>query len=295
MTAADPGNFDLYGGLSGANIEVGSFDFGQGIILAKCYALLMSNYVVAFRPPKPPDDFGAPWKPVKGGWSVAIGSEIFLPTSYQPPSPYDRTDTVWWIVSLLRLRATSHVFSPVLCNVSFSQASETPVESLHLWPVETVPREIWEHEPSNSVSAVDLQWVGSVWDRARTLRSENKAFALATLAFDQCTFVTQPELAMVSLWGALESLFSPDPYELRFRVSANIAAFLEPPGLARLELHSRVMKLYDARSKAAHGLLADLEQPLRDSYALTKRILVKIIDDNKVPTRDALRASLFGA
>lgn len=100
---------------------------------------------------------------------------------------------------------------------------------------------------------------------------------------------------MLEIWGELERIFSPTHAELRFRVSVNIATFLEPPGPGRHALFKRVMKLYDARSKAAHGAGDKATEAFRDSWVLLRRVLVKILDDNRVPTRDDQERALFGA
>src|SRR5262249_37758564 len=106
-----------------------------------------------------------------------------------------------------------------------------------------------------------------------------------------------PRLALVSLWGALETLFFVGKGELRFRISSLIAAFLEEPGEARHKLQKRIAKLYDARSEAAHGARSPSgdTQDLLETYSLMKRVLVKILESNHVPTKEELEGSLFGA
>lgn len=99
----------------------------------------------------------------------------------------------------------------------------------------------------------------------------------------------------MALWSALEALFSPAHTELRFRVTASIATFLEPPGAARLALQKKAAKLYDARSKVVHGAADPQINALVETHDLTKRVLVKIIEDNHVPTREEIEGSLFGA
>ncbi len=295
MAQANPNDSELHGGLAGVRFENDDCSLGHGITLRRTYARLMSSFVLAFRKPEPPKHFGEPWKAAKGGMSVDIVAEIHVPCSYDPPDPYDRINTIWWLVSLLRLRSTSLVFSPATASASFSEVVEVPGDTLHIWPIETGPRKIWEETPNEVVTQHDVDWLATHWETARALRKQSSEFAVATLAFDQCIFVSQPELALLSLWGALEALFSPAPHELRFRVSCNIAAFLEPAGVARMELQSRVAKLYDARSKAAHGRQSNVAAQLTDTYQLVRRVLVQIIEEGQVPTHDELRTRLFGA
>ena len=75
---------------------------------------------------------------------------------------------------------------------------------------------------------------------------------------------------------------------------ATIASYLEPPGKERWACYRRVKKLYDARSKAAHGSQVEEADPLFETYALLKRALTRMIEDNYVPTREDLEAMLFG-
>lgn len=50
-------------------------------------------------------------------------------------------------------------------------------------------------------------------------------------------------VSLLAVWGALEHLFSPAKQELRFRVTTNIAAYLESPGPTRMAPHQRLMSL----------------------------------------------------
>jgi len=298
MTQANPNDSDLHGGLAGVKFEIDNSSLGHGITLRQTYAHLMSSFMLAFRIPHPPEHFGEPWKAAKGGISVDIVAEIHVPRCYKPPEPYDRINTIWWLVSLLRLHSTCLVFCPATANASFSEAVAVPDDAFHVWPIEVEPRKTWEEAPKRIITEADVEWLAAHWEAARLLRKQSTEFALATYAFDQCTFLSQPELALLSLWGALEALFSPDSRELRFRVSSNIAAFLEPAGIVRMELQSRIAKLYDVRSKAAHGQhgqQADIRTPLRETYQLVRRVLIQIVEEGHAPTHEDLRRRLFGA
>ena len=113
-------------------------------------------------------------------------------------------------------------------------------------------------------------------------------------AFDATTMAASIAVAMMTLWGAIEQIFSPAKQELRFRVSALLASYLEPPGTDRLALHKRIIKLYDKRSEVAHGAATGNPQAFRDTYALMASALLKIIEQRHVPTRDELEQLLFG-
>ena len=103
-----------------------------------------------------------------------------------------------------------------------------------------------------------------------------------------------PSLALVSLWGALENIFSPTKSELRFRLSALIASYLEAPGPKRLELQRHVARMYDARSTPGNGVVEDDAVVLRDTFELLRRVIISIIDRRHVPSKEELEANLFG-
>jgi len=56
-----------------------------------------------------------------------------------------------------------------------------------------------------------------------------------------------------------------------------------------------VKKLYDARSKAAHGSPLAENKSLFETYDLLKQVSVQMIEENDVPSRDNLEGLLFGA
>jgi hypothetical protein len=164
----------------------------------------------------------------------------------------------------MRLRGTPRLRAPIISNTSFANALRSSSSS---WPV------VSESERTTLVlepGAGEFQ------------------------AFDQSAFARDPTLALLLLWSAIEALFSPGYSELRFRVSANIATFIEAPGEGRALLHRRIVKLYDARSAAVHGRREVATQPLIETYALLKRALIKIIDRNVVPSISDIESALFG-
>jgi hypothetical protein len=101
-------------------------------------------------------------------------------------------------------------------------------------------------------------------------------------------------MALVAVWGGLERLFSTSNQELSFRVSANIASYLEPPGRERYKCFKQVKSLYDHRSKAAHGDAKPNMDPYVDAFAVARRVLLRMIETQHVPNKKELEAKLFG-
>lgn len=291
----NPNTCPLHAGIAGINLNVDEFDFGQGIILKKTYAHIMAPYLAAFTPAEEGKHHPAPWKAVSGGMGFDIQAELYIPIEFTLPDWFDRINTIWWFAALMRLKASILVSVPVIANKPFAEIPQSKEEP-YFWPIEMRPsRLVPVNNPSQEINESDLQWIRNYWISGGALMNKNSEFNVAFQAIDACIWSHSPSLALVSLWGALERLFSPSHYELCFRVSAIIASYLEIPGEERLSLYRRVKKLYDARSKAAHGSPIEDNKSLLETYALLKRALVKMIEENHVPSHEELEALLFGA
>ena len=210
------------------------------------------------------------------------------------PVPWDQRTTLWWLTALLRLRVGPRLVVPVLASAPFVEAVNT--DQIHFWPLEIEPRFLdLDPESRTSIGEVDLAWVKRHWIASARLLDDSPEFSLAFQAADQSMFARHAPLALVWMWSALEALFSAGRDELRYRVSTTIASFLEPAGLARMSLQRETAKLYDSRSAAAHGRPDKAADALHRTYALLKRVVVKMIEENHVPTKVELEARLFGA
>lgn len=293
--SVNPNEVDLFGGFAGAELVVDSFHFGEGIILSRTFAHLMAPFLMAFAPADPGKPHPAPWKAAQGGFGFDVVAELAIPKDFNPPTWFDHINTVWWFAALLRLRATPLVSVPVIASEPFSRAKDIE-RDIQFWPIEAEPRRlVLERDPANTVSESALEWVGAYWRSGGLLMHESEEFNLLVQALDQSSFARSAPLALLSLWGALEAVFSPGRSELRFRVTALIATFLEPPGEQRRALQKKLVKLYDSRSAAAHGRSETILDPLFDTYELIKRVVIRIIERDQVPTPRELEAQLFGA
>jgi len=128
------------------------------------------------------------------------------------------------------MTAPPTIVAPVVSTADFKSAVQAATRA-EFTPLEVEPRRIaFQRAHGLAVTVDDLQWTKVHWERALHLLSKNAELRLALDAVDRVQFLPSPALAMVSIWGALESLFSPAKIELRFRISSNIAAYMEPPG-----------------------------------------------------------------
>ena len=283
----------LYAGLSGTTLSVDTFDLGRDVQLVATYAHLMSPYIVAFAPAGPQGYHPAPWQAATGGAGFDITIELRVPNASLIGN-LDASELIWWIAALLRIGQVPQLTVPVRSNYPFESAKDGPGE-LSLEPMEVTPR-IFRAAPDTpqSITADTLDWLKRKWEPAGQLLANNPRFYTALKAFDGATIEGKSSSAMLALWGGLEQLFAPSAGELRFRVSALIAAYLEQPGAARLECYKRILKLYNERSQAAHTAADVTTGPLIESYVLMRNVLVKMIDECNVPTQSSLEDQLFG-
>ena len=284
---------DLYGGISGAELPIERFDFGHGVTVSKTYAHLMAPFMMAFARPEPGMHHPEPWKAASGGFGFDVVAELHIPASLDIPDWFDGLNTVWWFTALLRFRASHPLIVPVVSDVSFSQASKVEGD-VHFWPIEIEPRRRQLTVEPSILLESDLSWIRDHWLAAGHLMQQSREFNYLFQAIDQCLFEGKPSLALLALWGAIEAMFSPARSELRFRVSANMAAYLEKPGPSRHALQKKIAKLYDARSAVAHGSPDYPPGSLDETYHIVKRVLLKIINCNRVPDREELERDLFG-
>jgi hypothetical protein len=235
----------------------------------------------------------APWRASRGGFGYDIEAELAVPIDGELPGGLGADDAVWLIASHLRLAEYAYLMVPVISDVSFDAApisEQAPV----LRPFEIGPRILQSSSDKVScLSAENLLWVKSVWPRTAELMRTNPSLDMALRAADTCTVRGRPASALLMAWGALEELFAPSRAELRFRVSAHIAAYLEPAGPKRLELFKAIASLYNARSKAAHTA-QDVEiTALVQTFVILRNALVRIVDEGVIPTQADFERLLF--
>jgi hypothetical protein len=285
----------IYGGIAGVQLPVESFVIGEGIELRQTYCHLFSTNMTAFARPGPERFHPGPWKAAKGGWSYDIEVEISAPVKSPLGSSFDATETIWWIASLLRLVRYPFLSVPVISNQSFRDIPMS-IEEPVLTPFEREGRIFGPTSDEGRMLETDnLAWVADNWLKAGLMLNNNPKFYGAFKAFDSSSVRGRVSASMLALWGGIEQLFAPSAGELRFRVSALLASFLQPSGAARLDLYKRILKLYNERSVAAHTATDVEVGPLVETYVMMRNALVRMIDEGRVPTQTDLESLLFGA
>jgi len=283
----------IYAGIYPVTLGVDSFALGNGIVLSATYAHLMQHLIMAFTPVSPGQSHSAPWKQAKGGSTFDIRVQLYVPTNLQPPNHFDRLNVVWLVAALLRLKITPLVQVPVISNMAFSSIASSSEDPIIVAIENTTERLIPIENPSHVLNEPELLWVRNHWFNCGELYMLSTDFSMALLAFDSVTMLKKNSIALLVLWGAIEQLFSPAKQELRFRISAALAAYLEPAGEKRLDLYKNISKLYNKRSEVAHSTgNADFEI-VTETYRILARVLIKIIEQKHIPTRGELEIAIF--
>jgi hypothetical protein len=288
----DPRTGSIYAGVAGVETEIEHFDLGEGISIERTFGHFMAPFLMAFAPAPPGKAHPAPRSAVEGGLGLDFHVQLYVPAAFEIPGFYDRLNTVWWITALIRLHGAFLAHVPVIADRPFSEIPKATGRAMIL-SVKALPRRAFAEPTVMRLSMDDLLWLKSIWREGGILMGKSSELNDAFQAFDSSGTLPSRSVAMLAIWGALERLFSPAEQELRFRVSANIASFLEQPGPERLALHRKLMKLYDARSEAAHGTSTDRKDAGSETYEIANRVLVKILETRRVPSKESLDAALF--
>jgi len=289
----DVKNGDIFVGLSGLFLDDTRIIFSRGIVLEKTFAHLMSPMTMAFSPPGPGGYHPAPWKSARGGFGQDITAQIAIPRS-AASSFGERMEIAFTLLFLLRLWSDPAIAMPAIANMPFTEIAKADDGIAHIVSIEHRPR-YFELGLMDRTKTIDsLKWVQDNFETALKLRKEVSEFRLASSAIDAGQFIDNTALVLISLWGALEALFSPSTSELRFRVSALIAAYLYPPGEERRDQQKRIASLYDKRSAAAHGKPSHGGDDLLATFELIRKVLIRFIKDGSIPTKQTLENALFG-
>lgn len=190
------------------------------------------------------------------------------------------------ILAALRIRTEAEIICPAVCDTSWAALRGAKAESCIAYRVEPAMYAHAFQEPT-LVTADDLEWVRDNVMKLIQL-SDDDRFNTALDAL--CTYMHAANYRMMAaqLWAGVEALFDVR-YEISFRLPLLAALFLKTRGPGCRELRKHVKDLYNDRSSAIHGGKIDepkLRTHVNDVRTLLARLLGKIIQDGKVPTKD---------
>ena len=277
-----PENIPLFGGLAGASLDMDQFEVCEGLVLQRTYAHLMSPYILAFsRPERPDQHHPGPWKATRGGVWLDIEIEVALHRGAHPTG-FDRLNTLWWILALLRLSTGATLRMPVVSDTSFASIAESSIGP-NLWPIETLPRQfLTVSHPPEVIAEQHMLWVREVFGPGSELMNE-QSFGRAFQTFDNVVWAHSAGSAIVMIWAALETLVRPGRQQVTKKLASSLAALLEPPGAERERLFQRISDLYEARGSSAHASRSPEAQHLLESFDVARRSFIACINNRELP------------
>jgi len=284
---SDPNHVALFGGICGVPLSVPDFTICDGLLIRQTFAHVMAPYLLAFAPPKKRGaPHPAPWKSARGGLGFDVTVEIML-TENCRPTGFDRINTLWWVLALLRLATGAPLRMTVFSNMAFAAVPESSTEPV-FWTVEMPPHQLClVRNPPTAISVAHLEWVRkSLVDGAVLMDTEH--FNRVVQTFDSAIWAHSLGSAIVMVWAAIETLFRPGWWQITKTLSKCIATYLYPAGGDRDRAYQKVEQLYEARGSAAHNSYVPESEQLFDSFQIARRCIVKCIDDRLLPDADDL-------
>ena len=207
--------------------------------------------------------------------------EIELQEAVQPTG-FDRLNTLWWTLALLRLSTGAKLRMPALSNTSFTSIARSSFEPM-LWPIETLPSQyLTVPDPPGIIRQEHLVWVREAFIPGSLLMNV-QAFGRAFQTFDGAIWAHSPGSAIIVIWAALETLIQPGRNQTTKKLASSLAVLLELPGPGRDRLFQLLTSLYNARGGSAHASYSPNSQQLMSSFDIARRSFIACINNRKVP------------
>jgi hypothetical protein len=225
-------------------------------------------------------------------YSRGIRFELVLPAS-DSLSDEKHLTLAWQIISAIRLSSLAELLIPAVSDYPWSTLPAIKDNRARIRPIEDVPQ---AHvlTPGSKVTIEHLAWVATHFVSFMDL-IERPRFRLASEALSTHHLQHGRRMMAANIWAGIEALVDVQT-ELRFRLSAFLAALLEPPGPARRALYKRIQKLYDLRSKVVHGAAVE-EAAIRDhtieARTLLARVMRNCVERNALVTCEDFERALF--
>lgn len=202
-------------------------------------------------------------------------------------------DVAWWIISSLRIKTNVDFIVPIASNRSWSTIAASPKNSVKACIIEDYPKAI-RHSIDSTISIQDIEWANTYFLNFAKLLSDTR-FRSAIDSLTTSHLQHNMRMAIALLWSGIEAIFGIQS-ELRFRLSAQIASLLETRGKNRYELHQKIKKLYDIRSKVVHGSVITedkIKEHIIEVRELLSRIIIYFIESNRIQSVNEFEELLF--
>jgi hypothetical protein len=201
----------------------------------------------------------------------------------------------WNAVAGLRLHSGAEFLVPVVADHSWATIEAATEGSCWAQLLEDSPRTRLVATSNAVISLRDAEWVAQNFLRLLELRA-NERFHFALDCLSSSYGESDYRMMVARLWAGLEAVVGINQ-ELRFRVSALLAALIRTPGAERVAVYQEVRRLYDVRSKAIHGAalsLKTLRQHVAAARQLLAECLMAIVEFGRLPSSSELEANLLG-
>lgn len=146
----------LFGGIAGLVLPTDHYDVAPGLILTKTYAHLIAPFIMAFAPPsKVGAPHPGPWSSLgERGLTLLVEAKL---TEGIKLGGFDRINSLWFLVALLRLKLALPLQMPVLADRPFATVPAAG-ETANLIPIEVNLFQILT-APQRKPRLTDFHWI----------------------------------------------------------------------------------------------------------------------------------------
>jgi hypothetical protein len=284
----DPNNVALYGAVCGIKLPQPELHIADGLVVRESYAHVMSPYLVALSPVTPMGIHGGPWKAVSGGLGFDAYAELAL-AQQSHPYCFDRLNTIWFIVALLRLRHSVGIRVPVISNIALQEIALTEEEPV-FWPIEMTTTAFCydRSQKDENIPTEVLEWIAKYSVQISNLLATHPHVLNALRAYDGTHSASSVNTAKMLLWSAAEALFRPGDRDIRKTLAKLISAFLHAPSPARDSCFSKVSRLYQIRGQITHAAEQTDGRTLLETAQIVRDCFVKVFENGATPDRTTL-------
>lgn len=274
----DPESVTLFAGLTGVIVKR-PIELMPGMHLQPSYAHFFSHFMAAFNPPKNSRaPHPAPWLAVRGGGiTFDVSSELVLSEGMGAGS-LSRLNSIWLVVSLIRLLSGAPIRMPAISTVAFADAAAGDQQPT-LWAVETTGH------PENWTVDVDDDFArgltGCIPLAAKLM--DQPIFNRAYRTFDAVVWLPDRSAQMVAIWSAMETAMRPGRGGTTKRLAGALRSYLGRDRSSGDRIYNEVVRLYGERSNSAHDSQPVSAQMVRDSYVLARLMFIEIIGRGQLP------------
>lgn len=284
-------NGPLFGGITGADLDAEEVELLPGLRLRRTYAHIFAPFTLAFRrPEKPRTPHPGPWRTAGGGTAWDMTIELAIDAG-EPPFTFDRLNTLWLVIALLRLRTALGVRMAVLSPLAFHEVASDPRE-LDFLTVETHPVQLQTGQVTRqqgTITEADTKWLRATLPVAAAALTTDHVRS-AFMMFDDICWAVRPQAGILVAWGAIECALRPGRRDTGARLSRCIAALLtdERPEASRIQ--QQAAQLYDARGRIAHAGDRPGVSDFLDTVQMARRVFTALLTSSTMPKADELES-----